>query len=408
MSPFVRVNPGDLIQAQNLNQVVGSLNGTSGQGVAIAQTSVNDASNYALSVQNLEATNSRALNVLKSDGTLLIRADVNGVNLGNTTITGPTLSLPAASITNAELGPDVARANQLTNGGFEIWQRGNGPYTTQGAYCADRWILQIMGTDTLSVSRSGAGNGDVGSIWAAAANFTLGSGAGQSAIYQQLKLTTDNALQGKTLVFSLRVLVSGSAANVTRIELKSDGTGAQDVFSPFNIASAGYQTLVTPAINVPGNATAVTVAVYFAATNSTILIDNANLVVGSQPANYVPLHPADDLARCLRYYERIDAANNQAMVSGGQAYSVSAMTMNWPLKVIKAVVPTLTFAAGNQFAALSAAGGQIVGTSIAGANTGSDRASVTLNVASGLVAGNASNLIAANPGTAYMIAEANP
>ena len=32
------------------------------------------------------------------------------------------------------------------------------------------------------------------------------------------------------------------------------------------------------------------------------------LVVGSQPADYVPLHPADDLARCLRYYEIVGEA----------------------------------------------------------------------------------------------------
>src|SRR5215472_19244968 len=137
MSPFARVNPGDLIQAQNLNQVVGSLNGTSGQGVPITQTSVNDATNYALSVQNLEVTNSRALNVLKSDGSLLIRADVNGVNLGNTTITGPTLTVPNASIGNAKLASDVGRASLLTNGGFEIWQRGTSGLTS--AFTADRW-----------------------------------------------------------------------------------------------------------------------------------------------------------------------------------------------------------------------------------------------------------------------------
>src|SRR5215467_15380555 len=40
----------------------------------------------------------------------------------------PGTAITDGSITNAKLGPDVARANLLTNGGFEIWQRGNGPF----------------------------------------------------------------------------------------------------------------------------------------------------------------------------------------------------------------------------------------------------------------------------------------
>src|SRR5262245_43092534 len=41
---------------------------------------------------------------------------------------------------------------QLTNGGFEIWQRGAGPFTASGAYTADRWVLSIT-TGTASVTR---------------------------------------------------------------------------------------------------------------------------------------------------------------------------------------------------------------------------------------------------------------
>ena len=40
----------------------------------------------------------------------------------------PASTIPNGSISNAQLGPDVARANLLTNGGFEIWQRGAGPF----------------------------------------------------------------------------------------------------------------------------------------------------------------------------------------------------------------------------------------------------------------------------------------
>ena len=64
-----------------------------------------------------------------------------------------TADLADASVTNAKLAADTARANLLTNGGFEIWQRGNGPFTAAGAYHADRWTINIISSDTFSVSR---------------------------------------------------------------------------------------------------------------------------------------------------------------------------------------------------------------------------------------------------------------
>src|SRR5215510_13632472 len=52
------------------------------------------------------------------------------------------------AVTNAKLGLDVNRENLLTNGGFEIWQRGNGPLTT--GYTTDRWLINLGGTSTMS------------------------------------------------------------------------------------------------------------------------------------------------------------------------------------------------------------------------------------------------------------------
>src|SRR5499427_6610596 len=78
-----------------------------------------------------------------------------------------TADLANAAVTNAKLGTDTARLNLLTNGGFEIWQRGNGPFTATGVYGPDRWQLGITGTDTLSVVQreSAAANVDAGSLY---------------------------------------------------------------------------------------------------------------------------------------------------------------------------------------------------------------------------------------------------
>lgn len=47
-------------------------------------------------------------------------------------------------------------------------------------------------------------------------------------------------------------------------------------------------------------------------------VDSAMLVLGSVPGDYASLHPADDVARCRRYYEKLGGAN-QAFWSQGYA-----------------------------------------------------------------------------------------
>ena len=111
-----------------------------------------------------------------------------------------TADLANASVTNAKLASDTARANLLTNGGFEIWQRGNGPYTGNGVYIADRWLLTLV--DTLSVSRNTANvDTSLGSNYCAACTFTLGSGGGATSLSQPLKTGTQtNSLAARFLL----------------------------------------------------------------------------------------------------------------------------------------------------------------------------------------------------------------
>jgi hypothetical protein len=80
--------------------------------------------------------------------------------------------------------------------------------------------------------------------------------------------------------------------------------------------------------------------VYFAASTNAY-VDNAMLVVGSQYADYAPLHPADDLARCLRYYEIMGETPGEISIYGYQAAGGATGTTT-PLKVRKAVTPTVT------------------------------------------------------------------
>jgi hypothetical protein len=317
---------------------------------------------------------------------------------------GKSVAPVAGSITNAMLGSDVARANLLTNGGFEIWQRGNGPFTGTGAYSADRWTSTLAGTDTLSVSRSASIPAGTGSTWCAACTFVLGSGAGATALTQTLKQADGNQIQGRTFTFSIAVYAT--VAGAVRALASADGTGAPLVTSAFHPGDSTYHTL-TVTITVPQNATGLNVGCYFAAsTGANCFLDNANLVVGSQPADYVPMHPADDLARCQRYYEVLGGVGTQ-FLGVGQVYGTTTAYQLWSFKSAKAATPTVTTSAAANFGLLNSGGGFVATTSIGATSQTTQNTGLSPVVASGLVAGNATMLQAANA-NALLFAESNP
>lgn len=237
-----------------------------------------------------------------------------------------TADLANASVTNAKLASDTARANLLTNGGFEIWQRGNGPFTAVGtAYSADRWQLQGAG---ISVSRDTA-NTDSS---AACAAVTCSA----PTVYLSHRVENFTELRGRTISLSIRV--RGTVASAARAAINVIG-GAGVVYSSYHTGGGAYQTL-TVTTPVAAGATAIDTLLEFALAG-TFYIDNAMLVVGSVAADYAPLHPADDLARCLRYYEVLGDAYPYPLLSGYNAAS-TAVYGSVAYLARKAVAPTVT------------------------------------------------------------------
>jgi hypothetical protein len=235
-----------------------------------------------------------------------------------------------ATITNAKLATDTARLNLLTNGGFEVWQRGNGPFTLNGTWTADRWSMGVTGTDTLSISRDTA-NQDSNSGACAACTYVLGTGGG-AQMAQSLTNILSN-LNGVTMSLSMRVRTS--TPNAVRIGLYSGGY----IYSAYHTGSGAYQTLTVTVTCAGGIAPNPVVS--FSA-SCTAYLDNAMLVVGSVPADYAPLHPADDLARCLRYYEIIGNSGAAMIVAGWAGAAGEAIGAPWRFLAQKAVVPTVT------------------------------------------------------------------
>ena len=244
-----------------------------------------------------------------------------------------TVDLANGAVTNAKAASDVARANLLTNGGFEIWQRGNGPFTNAGggARSADRWTI-LGATNLVSVSRDTA-NADTGSTYCAAVTAAAGITSGNVGDFSQ-RLTDMTEAKGRILSASVRIKTT--TANAVKLRLSGDaGTSYAD--SSWHPGTGAYVTL-TATLPV-ASTTDAWVRIWFEAP-CTAYIDNAMLVVGSVAADYVPLHPADDLARCLRYYETFGIDNSWIIsgynIAGGLQYFTS------PYKARKPVTPTVT------------------------------------------------------------------
>lgn len=221
--------------------------------------------------------------------------------------------------------------NLLTNPGFEVWQRGTGPFTASGVMTADRWQVDPGGGSSISISRDSA-NADAGSLYCAALTYTH---ANESGFPQFLE--TYIPLRGRTLTFSIRVKTS--TPNAVRAALY-DG-GAAFAYSAYHSGSGAYETLTVTA-QISPTASQVRPTLRMTA-SGTFYVDNATLVVGAQPMPYVPLHAGDDLARCQRYYEVVGGRPALAVYYSfwiGSTPTYYGLPIRWATE--KAVTPTLT------------------------------------------------------------------
>lgn len=236
-------------------------------------------------------------------------------------------AIAAGGLSEASLGASIARANQLINGGLEIWQRGTGPFTANAGYGPDRWQLSIGAGSTLSVSRATGNN----SAYSAAFTYTHSTA---SQIIQKAEDLPE--LKGRMLTFAVDVLAN--VANAVRV-LVWDGVSALP-YSAYHPGGGVWRRLSSTLAIAP-TATFVQAYVELDAT-VTGNMDNAVLSIGSVAPNYVPLPPPEDLARCLRYYEIIGGlAAGVPQLYGYQAAGQQAST-TIGLHARKAVTPSFT------------------------------------------------------------------
>jgi len=303
---------------QTLAQAVDQHDHTTGKGLPMAAGSI---------------PNGTITSAMIADGTIQ-GADIATGTITTTQIADGTIAtadLANAAVTNAKLGTDTARLNLLTNGGFEIWQRGNGPFTAQFAYTADCWSIQLGGSSTVSVSRITSTAGSNGF----SASVTYAHSAGGYLIFNSQKFDSPAQLAGRAV--SAAVMVKASVAGTVKLRI-TDGVGNSD--STYNVGTGAERLTVTR--TVVTNPTSIQVLVICDIGSSSVELNDAMLVVGSVAADYAPLHPADDLARCLRYYEVVGESAGTFQVTTYASAGGQLPTFTLPYRARKPVLPTIT------------------------------------------------------------------
>lgn len=309
---------------------------------------------------------------------------------------------------NTDLSSDVARANLLVNGGFEVWQRGTSFTAAQDGFFADRWQVHVLGAGTITAEARDSANADSGGYCGAVTvGGTVGTGiAGgntfpTNAAYVWQKLEDFGQLKGKTLSFSIRVK---GPASTTVQPVFNDGTNAY-LGQVFN-TGASYTT-ITFTQTISAAATVAWVGLIFGSIG-VFYLDRASVVIGSQPSDYIPLTPAEDLLRCQRYFENIHYNNSDTVVGTGMCSTTTNAIIPWIFKVRKGGTPTITISTATGFGVTSNAGVQINVTSMGSDLVGPSSCRLTPAVGSGLVAGNATVLFITGGAVCSVAAEWNP
>lgn len=220
----------------------------------------------------------------------------------------------STQVAHARVSQSPFANNLLVNPGFEIWQRGAGPFTA-GGYTADEWTASLNG-GTLSVSRSSSPK--YGSYALTVTSTFTGNNILQG-------VEDYKSLEGEYITFSAWVKTSSVNAFYIRLQ---DYKGSWELSSsPYHTGSGNWELLT--AVKLVRNGLLVDpsgfghgfgLLAFFYVGTGTALIDGAVLARGYFPEGvpFVPPHPADDLERCLRFYQTTGSAYD-GPIWGGNA-----------------------------------------------------------------------------------------
>ena len=270
--------------------------------------------------------------------------------------------------------------NILINGGMDFWQRGTSfSAPALNAYVADRWKVQTNDAADAAVSQETSITDNSASSMKV---IISGSPASKNWYLAQF-VENYKDYAGKTISVSARV--KGSVANACRLFLNDGVTSSE---GSFHSGSGNFET-ISASINISTSASTLLISVGFpdngTMQNGTYYFDSVMAVIGSNPVPFVPTSSQVELAQCQRYFWR---SYNEYLGSG---LCTSTTQTNFVLRypVPMRAGPGLTVTGGTSFTVINATGGGVGTTSVTGSGLGTQSCLITLNVAAGLVGGNA-------------------
>jgi hypothetical protein len=284
-------------------------------------------------------------------------------------------------------GSELGLRNRIINGGMAIDQRNAGASVSSGlnvvTYTLDRWSVAASGA-AVTVQRLGSSGAYYMNVTGAAGNTVVN-------IRHRIEAANVGDLAGQTVTVSFVC----SSSTATQVAVTAGYASATDNFTTVTTIATVNKT-----INAVGNAYSVQftlpggaangVELIFGVTNftsGTFSITNVQFE-GGQVANLFDRRPIGfELALCQRYLPVFDVADT----TSGLATAATAALIAVPFKTTARIVPTGLVTSGtlSNASLYNSTGVNIPTTGISFVTAGYGSAFITVNTASGLVAGNA-------------------
>jgi hypothetical protein len=322
--------------------------------------------------------------------TLVGRATTD--TLTNKTLTSPAVNgatIDAASTIGGVSGTNLVNAynasayvvpaafrNKITNGAFDVWQRGTGSFTTQG-YTADQWILFVGVGATASVTQSSLLGSSSTSLQARnAALFTVSS-VGTTDSYLEQRIEGVQQFAGQNVTVSFQVASSTSSRNLSIQLVQNFGTGgtpsgqvpitAQTVTTS---SSALTYTKVTATFAVPNTSgkaygtngddyLRLLISNPIASGPGNIYITDVQAEIGSVATVFERKTYQQELAACQRHFVRYSGAPSTVWYVPATFITASVVQGMISAPVAMRTIPTLSTSVTNLTTATPTAGTQM-------------------------------------------------
>jgi hypothetical protein len=249
--------------------------------------------------------------------------------------------------------------NKLHNARFNIQQRGQGSWSADNSYTADRWKLAFVG-GTASISLFGLADADRVGIGDESAenglSFVFAGGSSSGNFTEILQYIEDvRRLSGKTVTASFYAKALSGTPGVVVQAVNSYGTGgspsANDFATGVTLTLSTVWQRYTATFTMPsasgktfgtnGDSSTIftilpsAVGTPIGAQSNNIFLWGIQLEVGSVATALEQIDPGDDFRRCQRFYQ----TGNYQLISS--VTSVITVGYNAPLPVTMRSIPTI-------------------------------------------------------------------